>query len=127
MENAMDKPVNVLGEDLQECSQHPLTGFYRDGICNTGPQDVGLHGVCVLLDEAFLAFSSYTGNDLSTPAPEYGFPGLKPGDRWCLCASRWQQAHDAGYAPKVVLAASHETSLRAVNLDDLKAHAVDLN
>lgn len=126
-EKPIDPPVNVLGEPLQGCSLNPVTGFYRDGACNTGPQDVGLHGVCVLVDEAFLAFSQYTGNDLSTPMPEYGFPGLNPGDRWCLCASRWQQAHDAGFAPRVVLAATHETSLKAVSLDDLKEYALDLN
>jgi uncharacterized protein (DUF2237 family) len=126
-ETPMDNPVNVLGETLQVCSQLPLTGFYRDGACNTGPQDVGLHGVCVLVDEAFLAFSTYTGNDLSTPMPEFGFPGIKPGDRWCLCASRWQQALDGGYAPRVTLSATHETSLKVVALDDLKAHAMDLN
>jgi uncharacterized protein (DUF2237 family) len=123
----LDPSLNVLGEALQVCSTQPLTRFYRDGSCNTGPQVVGLHWVCVVADEAFLAFSSYTGNDLSTPAPEYGFPGIKPGDRWCLCASRWQQALDAGYAPKVVLGATHQTSLKAVALEDLKAHAVDLN
>lgn len=125
--DVMDAPVNVLGEPLQTCSLQPRTGFYRDGACNTGPQDVGLHGVCVMVDEAFLAFSQYTGNDLSTPMPEFGFPGLKPGDRWCLCASRWQQALDAGFAPKVILAATHATSLRAVSLDDLKAYATDLH
>jgi hypothetical protein len=126
-EKPIDPPVNVLGKPLQGCSLNPVTGFYRDGACNTGPQDVGLHGVCVLVDEAFLAFSQYTGNDLSTPMPEYGFPGLNPGDRWCLCASRWQQAHDAGFAPRVVLAATHETSLKVVSLDDLKEYALDLN
>jgi uncharacterized protein (DUF2237 family) len=126
-DNQIDPPVNVLGEPLQACSLNPVTGFYRDGACNTGTQDVGLHGVCVLVDEAFLAFSQYTGNDLSTPMPEYGFPGLKSGDRWCLCASRWQQAHDAGFAPRVVLAATHETSLKVVSLDDLKEYALDLN
>jgi hypothetical protein len=126
-ENQIDTPVNVLGEPLHACSLNPMTGFYRDGACNTGPQDVGLHGVCVLVDDAFLAFSQYTGNDLSTPMPEYGFPGLKSGDRWCLCASRWQQAHDAGFAPRVVLAATHETSLKVVSLDDLKEYALDLN
>ncbi|MGA7179323.1 MAG: DUF2237 domain-containing protein [Thiobacillaceae bacterium] len=127
LESSMDNPVNVLGEALKECSQHPITGFYRDGSCHTGPQDIGLHGVCVLLSEEFLAFSQYAGNDLSTPMPEFGFPGLKAGNRWCLCASRWQQALDAGYAPKVVLTATHETSLKVVRLEDLKAHAVDLN
>ena len=127
MEQAMDSPINVLGEELQTCNMHPMTGFYRDGACNTGPQDYGLHGVCVLLSDEFLAFSKYAGNDLTTPMPEYGFPGLKPGDRWCLCASRWLQALDAGYAPKVVLSATHEASLNVVSLDDLKAHALDLN
>ena len=122
-----DPSLNVLGEPLQTCGLQPMTGFYRDGHCNTGTQDIGLHGVCVVVDEAFLAFSSYTGNDLSTPMPEYGFPGLKPGNRWCLCASRWQQALDSGYAPKIVLGATHQTSLKAVDLDDLKSHAVDLN
>jgi uncharacterized protein (DUF2237 family) len=123
----LDPSLNVLGEALQVCSRQPMTGFYRDGSCNTGPQDAGLHGVCVVADAAFLAFSGYTGNDLSTPMPEYGFPGISPGDRWCLCASRWQQALDAGYAPKVVLGATHQTSLKVVALKDLKEHAVDLN
>lgn len=119
--------INVLGEPLKPCGLQPVTGFYRDGWCNTGPGDVGLHGVCVQVDEAFLAFSHYTGNDLSTPAPEYGFPGLKPGDRWCICASRWLQALDAGYAPRVFLAATHEAVLDVLALDDLKVHALDLN
>lgn len=123
----LDPSLNVLGESLQVCGTQPMTGFYRDGSCNTGPQDFGLHGVCVIADEAFLAFSKYTGNDFSTPMPEYGFPGLKPGDRWCVCASRWQQALDAGYAPKVVLGATHQTALKAVALEDLKMHAADLN
>jgi uncharacterized protein (DUF2237 family) len=127
MNTPMDDSVNVLGEPLQTCSLQPLTGFFRDGACNTSPQDVGLHGVCVMVDEAFLAFSRYAGNDLSTPSPEFGFPGLKPGDRWCLCASRWTQALDAGYAPKVVLSASHAAALKVAALDDLKAHALDLN
>jgi uncharacterized protein len=127
MEQPIDDPINVLGEELQTCSLHPLTGFFRDGACNTGPQDLGLHGVCVILSEEFLAFSKYAGNDLTTPMPEFGFPGLKPGDRWCLCASRWLQALDAGYAPNVVLSATHKASLNVVSLDDLKAHAIDLN
>jgi uncharacterized protein len=127
MDDEMDNPINVLGEELQECSRHPVTGFYRNGFCNTGPQDFGLHGVCVLLSEEFLAFSKYAGNDLSTPMLEFGFPGLKPGDRWCLCASRWRQALDAGYAPKVVLSSTHQTSLKVIALEDLKAYAVDLN
>jgi uncharacterized protein len=123
----MDEPLNVLGEALQPCSLQPVTGFFRDGACNTGPQDLGLHSVCVVLSEEFLAFSQYAGNDLSTPMPEFGFPGLKSGDRWCLCASRWLQALDAGYAPRVVLAATHQASLNVASLDDLKAHAIDLN
>jgi uncharacterized protein len=127
MEQPIDDPINVLGEELQTCSLHPMTGYFRDGACNTGPQDLGLHGVCVILSEEFLAFSKYAGNDLTTPMPEFGFPGLKPGDRWCLCASRWLQALDAGYAPKVVLSATHKASLNVVSLNDLKAHAIDLN
>lgn len=104
-----------------------MTGFFRDGCCNTGPADVGSHTVCVVLTTEFLAFSKSVGNDLSTPMPEYGFPGLKPGERWCLCAPRWQQAFQAGSAPKVVLAATHEGALEYTELADLKKYAVDLN
>ncbi|MGE4064706.1 MAG: DUF2237 family protein [Rhodospirillaceae bacterium] len=118
---------NVLGGTLQLCSANPVTGFFRDGCCNTGPSDLGSHTVCVVMTDEFLAFSKRAGNDLSTPIPEYNFPGLKAGDRWCLCAPRWQQAFEKGQAPKVVLAATHEGALQYCELADLKKHAVDLN
>jgi uncharacterized protein (DUF2237 family) len=117
---------NVLGEALAECSARPLTGFYRDACCNTGPEDRGLHVVCVEVTTDFLAFSRRVGNDLSTPMPEFGFPGLKPGDRWCLCAARWQEALEAKMAPNVVLGATHEAALEVVSLADLKRFALDL-
>ena len=116
---------NVLGTELQTCSTEPMTGFYRDGCCNTGSGDVGVHTVCAVVTAEFLEFSREAGNDLSTPMPMYGFPGLKPGDRWCLCAPRWQEALDAGMAPDVVLEATHIGSLEWCSLDDLKAHAAD--
>lgn len=122
----MDAKLNVLGEPLAPCSMQPVTGFYRDGRCNTGPEDIGLHAVCVLLTEEFLDFSAAQGNDLSTPQPDFGFPGLKPGERWCLCAARWQQALEAGAAPRVVLQATHAAALRVVSLSDLKKYALDL-
>lgn len=103
----------------------PLTGFYRDGFCRTGPGDVGLHTVCVEVTEEFLEFSAERGNDLSTPVPEYEFPGLEPGDRWCLCVTRWQEALDAGVAPRVVLEACHISALEFVLLEELRAHEVD--
>jgi uncharacterized protein (DUF2237 family) len=118
---------NVLGGPLASCSNAPLTGFFRDGCCNTGPEDRGSHTVCVVLTDTFLTFSKSSGNDLSTPRPEFGFAGLKPGDRWCLCAPRWQEALAAGQAPKVVLAATHFGALRYCGLVDLKRLAVDLN
>jgi uncharacterized protein len=118
---------NVFGEPLAVCSNNPLTGFFRDGCCNTGPQDYGSHTVCVVMTEEFLAFSKAAGNDLSTPVPEYAFPGLKAGDRWCLCAARWQQAFESGRAPRVVLAATHERALEIVDLKDLKRFAIDLS
>ena len=118
---------NVLGGSLITCSAKPMTGFFRDGCCNTGPTDLGSHTVCVVMTAEFLAYSKRAGNDLSTPMPDYGFPGLKPGDRWCLCAPRWQQALEAGQAPKVVLAATHEGALDYTTLADLKKFAVDLN
>jgi hypothetical protein len=117
---------NVMGGALEPCSLRPLTGFYRDGCCNTGPEDSGVHTVCVIVTAEFLAFSKARGNDLSTPMPEYGFPGLKPGDRWCLCAARWKEAHQAGKAPRVVLAATHVESLQYVTLANLKKFALDL-
>lgn len=115
--------VNVLGGVLEPCSTRPVTGFYRDGCCNTGAEDIGLHTVCVVLTAEFLAFSRSRGNDLSTPMPQYGFPGLKPGERWCLCASRWKEAFDAGVAPQVVLEATHAATLHVVSLAALKQHA----
>lgn len=110
---------NVFGEPLIPCSMKPLTGFYRDGCCNSGEDDTGVHSVCVIVTSEFLEFSSSRGNDLSTPLPEYQFPGLKPGDRWCLCASRWVEAWKAGKAPKVVLEATHERTLDFVALGEL--------
>ena len=115
--------INVLGGVLQPCSTQPVTGFYRDGCWNTGAEDLGLHTVCVVLTADFLLFSRSRGNDLSTPMPQYGFPGLKPGERWCLCASRWKEAFDAQVAPQVVLEATHAVTLRVVPLADLKQHA----
>jgi uncharacterized protein (DUF2237 family) len=117
---------NVLGESLEICSLKPMTGFYRDGCCNTGREDVGSHTVCAVMTPEFLAFSKSRGNDLSTAVPEFGFPGLKPGDRWCLCAPRWQEAVEANKAPRVVLRATHEGALSYCKLADLKRLAVDL-
>ena len=117
---------NVFCEPLQSCSERPLTGFYRSGCCHTGPEDLGLHTVCVEVTTEFLAFSKARGNDLSTPLPEFGFPGLEPGDRWCLCAARWREAFDAGSAPRVILGATHEATLDIVDLQDLKRYALDL-
>jgi uncharacterized protein (DUF2237 family) len=116
----------VLGEALEICSIKPMTGFYRDGCCNTGREDIGSHTVCVVMTSAFLEFSKSRGNDLSTPLPEFGFPGLKPGDRWCLCAARWQEALDANQAPRVVLRATHDIALVHCSLSDLKRFALDL-
>lgn len=118
---------NVLGEPLEPCGLDPVTGFFRDGCCDTGPEDRGSHTVCAQMTAAFLAFSKARGNDLSTPRPEFGFPGLKEGDRWCLCALRWREAYAAGRAPRVVLAATHERALEVVDLFDLKRYAHDLN
>ncbi len=118
---------NVLGELLLPCSMKPLTGFFRDGCCNTSDQDGGSHTVCAVMTEAFLAFSVSRGNDLVTARPAFDFPGLQPGDHWCLCAPRWREALDAGCAPRVVLAATHERALEYVSLDQLRAHAVEAN
>jgi uncharacterized protein (DUF2237 family) len=117
---------NVLGERLDICSTKPMTGFFRDGCCDTSREDVGSHTVCAVVTADFLTFSKSSGNDLSTPVPEFGFPGLKPGDRWCLCAPRWQEALEAGQAPRVVLHATHEGALDHCSLADLKRFAVDL-
>lgn len=116
-------PLNVLGEELQPCGFDPLTGFYRDGDCNTGAGDVGVHVVCAVMTEEFLEFSLSRGNDLITPIPVYDFPGLQPGDTWCLCAARWQEALEAGVAPPVVLASTHISALEFLTLADLRAHA----
>lgn len=116
---------NVLGENLQICCTSPMTGFYRDGTCNTGPNDLGSHVVCAEMTEEFLTYTKAQGNDLSTPMPMYQFPGLKSGDRWCLCATRWKEAYDDGVAPKVVLAATHEAALEIVSLSALQEYATD--
>jgi uncharacterized protein (DUF2237 family) len=116
---------NVLGRPLEPCSSNPLTGWYRNGCCDTGPGDMGVHVVCAVMTSDFLEFSRSCGNDLSTPVPEYRFPGLRPGDRWCLCAARWKEAFEAGRAPKVVLEATHMSALEFIDLDDLVLHAVE--
>lgn len=118
-----DPSLNVLGDALQPCSTDPMTGFFRNGACDTCSQDAGSHTVCAVLTAEFLAFSKYVGNDLSTPRPEFGFPGLNPGDHWCLCASRFLQAHDEGCAPKVNMAATHGRALDIVPLEVLKQYA----
>jgi len=115
--------INVLGGPLRPCSTQPLTGFYRDACCNTGDEDRGLHTVCAIMTSEFLAYSRAAGNDLSTPLPDYGFPGLKPGDRWCLCAARWKEALDAGKAPMVILESTHAATLRIVTLAALRRYA----
>ena len=118
-----EKARNVLGGELKPCSTSPLTGFYRNGCCETGPHDTGMHTVCAVMTAEFLAFAKAAGNDLSTPRPEFAFPGLKPGDRWCLCAPRWKEALDAGMAPQLVLEACHEETLAIVPLGVLKDFA----
>ncbi|RAM53024.1 DUF2237 domain-containing protein [Mastigocladus laminosus UU774] len=120
----MTQAKNVLGEPLEVCCTSPMTGFYRDGVCSTGAGDFGVHVVCAEVTEEFLAFTKSRGNDLSTPVPAFDFPGLKPGDRWCLCASRWKEALDAGVAPPVVLSATHASAVEHVSLNELKQHAL---
>jgi uncharacterized protein len=120
-----ETPRNVLGGTLRPCSRQPLTGFTRTGSCETGPEDRGNHTVCAIMTEDFLAFTRSRGNDLSTPRPEFGFPGLRPGDRWCLCAGRWQEALPADKAPPVLLGSTHERALRVCALDDLQRHAAE--
>ena len=120
----MNLARNVLGKSLQICSTSPMTGFVRDGSCRTGPDDAGSHTVCAQMTEEYLAYSKQMGNDLSTPAPEYGFPGLQVGDRWCVCAARWLQAAEAGCAPPVVMDATHERALKVVSLGVLQYHAL---
>ena len=119
------KPKNVLGGELKSCCTDPMTGFYRDGYCRTGADDTGRHTVCILATDEFLAFSKAAGNDLSTPMPQYAFPGLQEGDKWCLCMLRWREALNAGMAPQVYLEATHEAALTVVSLEDLRAHAVE--
>jgi len=116
---------NILGTELMACSTDPMTGWYRDGCCNTGAGDRGLHLVCVRVTTDFLAFSKRAGNDLITPRPEFRFPGLKPGDKWCLCVTRWTEALDAGVAPPVVLEATHMSTLEFATLEQLREHAID--
>jgi uncharacterized protein len=125
MERAPDK--NVVGGALLACSHDPLTGFFRDGCCATGPDDFGSHTVCAIVTEEFLDFSSAVGNDLSTPRPEWGFAGLSPGDRWCVCAARWLEAYEAGCAPGVVLGATHARALEVVPIEALVSHAVEVD
>jgi len=117
---------NVFGEPLESCCTSPMTGFYRDGCCNTGPEDFAAHVVCAQMTAEFLQFSKARGNDLSTPIPAFGFAGLKPGDRWCLCAARWKEAHDANAEPHIVLAATHEAMLEYVSWEQLKLYALDI-
>jgi len=121
----MNTSKNVLGETLKGCNESPQTGYFRTGTCETGPQDQGSHVICAQVTEVFLGFTKSMGNDLSSPAPEFGFPGLEPGDRWCLCALRWKEALNAGVAPPVILEAIHESALRYASLEDLKRHALD--
>lgn len=123
----MKTQKNPFGEDILPCSEQPMTGFFRDGCCNTGDQDVGSHTVCAVMTEEFLEFSKSRGNDLSTPRPEYGFEGLRAGDKWCLCAARWLEAEEAGHAPRVALRSCNESALEIVDLERLRKYAVDLN
>ncbi|MBN4003415.1 DUF2237 domain-containing protein [Nostoc sp. LPT] len=123
----MTEAKNVIGANLEACCTSPMTGFYRDGFCRTGGQDFGAHVVCAQVTSEFLEFTKSQGNDLSTPVPDSNFPGLKPGDRWCLCASRWQEALEAGVAPPVILSATHARALEVVSLDELKKHALTLS
>lgn len=124
--NKNQQEKNVLGTELKDCSTEPLTGFFRDGCCRTNEQDIGRHVVCAEMTDEFLQFSKIKGNDLSTPKPEFEFPGLKTGDRWCLCALRWQEAFEAGKAPNVFLQSTHESALEVLSLNDLKKFAIDL-
>jgi len=123
----MDESLNVLGEPLEACGQDPVTGFYRDGCCNTGDEDFGLHTICVEVNQKFLEYTRFRGNDLSTPMPDFGFPGLQVGDRWCLCAKRWLEAADDGMAPRVLLQSTHKRALEIVTLDKLKEFAKDVS
>ena len=123
----MDESLNVFDEPLLSCSESPVTGFFRDGCCNTSDEDFGSHTVCVEVTQDFLDYSRFRGNDLSTPMPDFGFPGLQAGDRWCLCASRWLEAYEQGMAPKIFLTRTHKRALEIVELEKLKEHAADIN
>ena len=123
----MSDKKNIFGEPLETCSLLPRAGWTRSGACETGSQDIGSHTVCAQVTREFLEFSMERGNDLTTPTPQFNFPGLKPGDRWCLCAARWKEALDAGVAPPIVLAATHESALNVVSLEELKRYALDLS
>lgn len=123
----MEESLNVFDEPLEPCGQDPVTGFYRDGCCNTSDDDFGSHTVCVALTQEFLEYTRFRGNDLSTPRPDYGFPGLKPGDSWCLCAGRWLEAFDDGMAPRVYLRRTHKRALEIVPMEKLKRHGIDLS
>ena len=123
----MDESLNVFDEPLLSCSENPVTGFFRDGCCNTSDDDFGSHTICVEVTQDFLEYSRFRGNDLSTPMPDFGFPGLQPGDRWCLCASRWLEAYEQDMAPKVFLTRTHKRALKIVELEKLKEHAADIN
>ncbi|MEP5765722.1 MAG: DUF2237 domain-containing protein [Halieaceae bacterium] len=123
----VDESLNVFGEELESCSEDPMTGFFRDGCCNTSDQDAGSHTVCIEVTEDFLQYSRFRGNDLTTPMPEYGFPGLQPGDRWCLCAARWLEAQQQEMAPRVFLRRTHQRALEIVPMELLRQYAADLN
>ena len=123
----MDESLNVFDEPLLSCSESPVTGFFRDGCCNTSDEDFGSHTVCVEVTQDFLDYSRFRGNDLSTPMPDFGFPGLQAGDRWCLCASRWLEAYEQGMAPKIFLTRTHKRALEIVELENLKEYAADIN
>lgn len=127
LEIQIDESLNVFGETLETCGTRPLTGFFRDGCCNTNDDDTGSHTVCIEVTREFLEFSRFRGNDLSTPIPEFDFPGLQPGDRWCLCAARWLEAHQLGMAPRVYLRSTHRRALEIVPLELLRRYAADLN
>lgn len=123
----MDESINIFGEKLEPCGENPATGFYRDGKCNSCNEDTGSHTVCIEASREFLQYSRFKGNDLSTPVPEFGFKGLKPGDTWCLCAARWKQALESNMAPRIYLKRTHIKALETVSIELLKQYAVDLN
>lgn len=127
MDLEIDTSLNVFDETLESCCENPLTGFFRDGACNTSAQDIGSHTICIVVTRDFLEYSRFRGNDLSTPLPEHGFPGLQAGDKWCLCAARWLEAYEHGMAPRVYLRATHKRALETVPLELLRQYSIDLN